>query len=93
VNAPLSWPYCEWDLEDVYRHCTELERQSSTCDPEIARDRMRRSAWLESEEERRAAYAARQRAEMERARGANHGPFGLSVDAETAPAGGRGRWT
>jgi hypothetical protein len=28
INAPLDWPYCEEDLEEVYKWCTEVEKQS-----------------------------------------------------------------
>ena len=40
MNAPLDWPYCEPDLNEVYRYCTEHERQSAVCDPRKARSRM-----------------------------------------------------
>lgn len=40
MNAPLDWPYCEEDLEEVYMYCTEVEKQSAVCDPRKARDRM-----------------------------------------------------
>ena len=40
VNAPLDWPYCEHDLEQVYEYCTEVERQTAVCDPQKARNRM-----------------------------------------------------
>jgi len=39
VNAPLDWPYCADDLGEVYRYCTDLERQSGVCDPRVARSR------------------------------------------------------
>ena len=40
MNAPLSWPYCQPDLEEVYQFCTEFELQSGLCDPRRARERM-----------------------------------------------------
>jgi len=39
INAPLDWPYCADDLGEVYRYCTDLERQSGVCDPRVARSR------------------------------------------------------
>ena len=40
MNAPLTWPYCQPDLEEVYKFCTEFEAQASICDPRRARERM-----------------------------------------------------
>jgi len=40
MNAPLTWPYCQPDLEEVYKFCTEFEAQASMCDPRRARERM-----------------------------------------------------
>lgn len=40
MNAPIDWPYCQPDLDEVYDYCTELERQSAMCDPRRARERM-----------------------------------------------------
>ena len=39
INAPVGWPYCQPDLEEVYEYCNEIELQSSTCDPKLARER------------------------------------------------------
>ena len=40
MNAPIDWPYCQPDLDEVYDYCTEIERQTSMCDPRRARERM-----------------------------------------------------
>ena len=40
MNAPLTWPYCQPDLEEVYKYCTEVEAQAGICDPRRARERM-----------------------------------------------------
>jgi hypothetical protein len=39
INAPVGWPYCQPDLEEVYEYCNEIELQSSICDPKLARER------------------------------------------------------
>ena len=39
INAPVGWPYCQPDSEEVYEYCNEIELQSSTCDPKLARER------------------------------------------------------
>jgi len=40
MNAPLTWSYCQPDLEQVYEYCTPIEVQSGLCDPRRARERM-----------------------------------------------------
>jgi len=46
-NAPLDWPYCEPDLDEVYGFCTETEVAHSTCEPKEARRRMAaHAAWV-----------------------------------------------
>jgi len=40
MNAPLTWTYCQPDLEQVYEYCTPIEAQSGLCDPRRARERM-----------------------------------------------------
>ena len=54
INAPVGWPYCQPDLEEVYEYCNEIELQSSICDPKLARERrdiaiFERNAALEQE--------------------------------------------
>ena len=53
MNAPLTWSYCQPDLEQVYEYCTPIEVQGGLCDPRRARahvpltnrrDQRRRSA-------------------------------------------------
>ena len=59
VNAPLDWPYCADDLGEVYRYCTDLERQSGVCDPRVARSRAVFERAREAEYARQRARNAR----------------------------------
>ena len=64
INAPVSWPYCQPDLEEVYEFCSEWQLQGSVCDPSIAREK-RDIALFEAnraafEEEQRIRYEQQQ---------------------------------